>query len=120
MKEEVERWLNKAEDDLKKDEDNFNLKNYDLTSFLCQQSIEKALKALLIEKTGKFPKIHDLIKLGKILNLDENLLKECELLNTVYIESRYPGISEDKYTKEESQKDIRTSKKILKWIKKKI
>ena len=120
MKEEVKRWINKAEDDLRKAVDNFKIKNYDLTSFLCQQAVEKALKAILIEKTGKFPKIHDLIKLGKLINIDEVLLKECEILNPVYIKTRYPDINNEKYTAKESKKDIEIAKKVLEWIKKNI
>ncbi len=56
MREETENWLNKAKDDLRKAKDNFNIKNYDLTSFLCQQAAEKAIKSVLIEKTKKFQK----------------------------------------------------------------
>src|SRR3989344_2960716 len=107
MKEEVKRWWNKANDDLRKAKDNLNIKNYDLSSFLCQQAVEKALKALLIEKKGDFPKIHDLFRLGKLVGLDEDLLKYCESLTSVYVETRYPDISNEKYNKEESLKDIK-------------
>ena len=120
MKEEVKRWIEKSEDDLRKAKDNFNLKNYDLSSFLCQQSIEKMLKALLIEKTGKFPKIHDLLKLGELSNIDKILLEKCESLNSVYIETRYPDISNEEYTSEESKEDIKTAESIIKWAKKNI
>lgn len=116
MKEEVIRWWDKAKDDLKKAKDNWNIKNYDLSSFLCQQAVEKALKAFLIEKTNKFPKIHDLVKLGKLAGLDRDLLKDCERLTFVYTETRYPDASDAKYSKEESERDIQTAEKILKWI----
>ena len=120
MKEEAKRLMNKAEDDLRKGKDNFRIKNYDLASFLCQQAVEKSFKAILIEKTGKFPKIHDLVKLGKIIKINEGLLGECEILNPVYIETRYPDISKERYTSKESEKDIKIAEKILKWIKENI
>jgi len=61
--------------------------------FLCQQAIEKYLKAALFELKIPIQKTHNLLKLynklkeHKDLELDETLLNElCDL----YIESRYP------------------------------
>jgi len=115
MREETKKWLDKAKDDLRKAKDNFKIENYDLTSFLCQQAVEKSLKAILIERTKKFPKIHDLVKLGELVGLDEKLLKNCEKLSPVYIETRYPNVSEEDYTKKESSQDIKTAEQIIKW-----
>src|SRR3989338_7724907 len=99
MKEETKLWINRAKTDLKKAKDNFEIKHYDLVSFLCQQSAEKALKAVLIEKTNSFPKIYDLIKLGRSVNIDDDLLKECERLTSGYIETRYPDMPDRKFPK---------------------
>jgi len=62
-------------------------------AFLCQQAIEKYLKAVLFELKIPIQKTHNLLKLynelkeHKDLELDETLLNElCDL----YIESRYP------------------------------
>ena len=99
MREETQRWLDKAEDDLKKARDNCSIKHYDLASFLCQQAVEKALKAVLIEETEMFPKIHDLVKLGRLANISKDLLKECEKLTFVYVETRYPDVGNRSYTK---------------------
>lgn len=101
MKQETKKWFEKAKDDLKKAKDNFGIGHYDLASFLCQQAVEKSLKAVLIERKNEFPKIHDLVRLGKLVELDERLLKNCEKLSPVYIGARYPDI-EDKYSSEES------------------
>ncbi|MBL7147705.1 MAG: HEPN domain-containing protein [Nanoarchaeota archaeon] len=83
MKEETKRWLTKSKDDVIKAKDNLKIKHYDLVSFLCQQSTEKALKSFLIEKTGKFPKIHDLVKLGKLANLEKDKSKFCLYTNKI-------------------------------------
>lgn len=60
----------------------------------CHQAVEKYLKAFLIFKIGSHPKIHSLTAL---LHLSEEhdqalhvLHKECELLDPMYIEDRYP------------------------------
>jgi len=64
-------------------------------AFHCQQSIEKALKALIEEKINKVPRTHDLEKLyglieeyGIKLKIDEDILDQ---VNDVYIETRYPS-----------------------------
>ncbi len=120
MREEVVRWLKSGKDDLKKAEDNFKIRNYDLTSFLCQQTVEKLLKAVLIEKTRKFPKIHDLVRLGKLAQIDKNLLKDCEKLTFVYTETRYPDAGIKKYTRGEVEEDIKAARRIIKWATKQL
>jgi len=62
-------------------------------AFLCQQAVEKYLKAILfelkipIQKTHDLPKLYNELKKLKDLKLDETLLNDlCDL----YIESRYP------------------------------
>jgi HEPN domain-containing protein len=88
--------------------------DYPLTNivvFHCQQTIEKYLKAYLIERNVPLIKTHDLIKLNglieeiKDLGIDE---KKLIIINEVYTESRYPsdlgllpdGIPSDKQAKE--------------------
>ena len=65
-----------------------------IVAFHCQQTIEKYLKAYLIEKDTMLVKTHDLIRLNDMikeindLGIDENKLIP---INEVYKESRYPG-----------------------------
>ena len=120
MKEETKGWINLAEEDFATAKANFKIKKYKFASYLCQQSAEKALKALLIEKTDKFPKIHDLVELGKLSNIEEKLLKELEKLTYVYIEARYSDVSKDRYTSKETQEDLKIAREVLEWIKRKI
>jgi len=115
--EEFKKWVEQAERDLNTAEYLFEGKRYKEASFFSQQSAEKLLKALLIKKDKKIIRIHDLVKLGKLLNLDSNLIKDCEILSKVYIDSRYPDLGEKEYTKEETTNDIKIAKKILKWTK---
>lgn len=114
--EEVERWFKKAKRDLKQAKDNFKIKNYDLSAFLCQQAIEKGLKSILLKKENKIKKIHDLIELGKSANLPNNFLEYCKEITHAYIYSRYPDIEEPKDIKEISSNFIKHTQEILKWI----
>lgn len=97
MNETVEEWFRKASNDFnnaKKLLDSADDETYDLICFLCQQSIEKLLKALLIQKGQPIDKIHNLDKLGvqakeHYPDLDVNL-NRLKTLSTIGIMSRYP------------------------------
>jgi HEPN domain-containing protein len=61
--------------------------------FMCQQSLEKLLKAHVAARTGEFPpRIHNLMRLEEAAGLhctpDEKAL--LERLSLYYIQTRYP------------------------------
>ncbi len=96
MKKQAEDWILLADKDLYAAEliikDEYPLTN--IVAFHCQQTIEKYLKAYLLEKDIPVIKTHDLIKLnGMIKEIKELGIDEEKLIiiNEVYIESRYPG-----------------------------
>ena len=91
--------------------------HFDGATFFCQQAVEKALKALLIKKTGKFPKIHDLTKLARSNNAPKTIVVLCAKINLAYTTSRYPD-SPKKYTKKECKLVLKYCQKVLEWIKK--
>jgi HEPN domain-containing protein len=90
-----------------------------LDCFHCQQSAEKALKALLIFRSVPFPKTHDLNLLLRVLPLD---LKpkifglDLSTLNVFAAEARYPGDFPDATTNEASNA-VLLSEQILKIVK---
>jgi HEPN domain-containing protein len=96
MKRRVKEWLNFSKNDL--DVIEKLLESDSLTqavAFHCQQSIEKAFKAIIEEKENKIPRLHDLTRLygiisayGINLEIDEDILSE---INDVYTETRYPS-----------------------------
>jgi len=96
MKKQANDWILLADKDLLASEllikDEHPLTN--IIAFHCQQTIEKYLKAFLIENNIPLIKTHDLIKLNsmvkeiKDLGIDENKLIP---INEVYVEARYPG-----------------------------
>lgn len=59
-----------------------------------QQAVEKALKALIVEKGLGFRKTHSVQELRDILSVgavDTGLTDEhCELLDSIYLPSKYP------------------------------
>jgi HEPN domain-containing protein len=98
MKEETKKWLIKAINDyktakrlLKPPEDEIIT---DTLCFHCQQTVEKFLKAFLVENNIDFEKIHTLeylIKLCSTVDSNfENLYEVAEKLASYAISIRYP------------------------------
>jgi HEPN domain-containing protein len=95
MKVVSNEWLKSAKSDLDTIEailDNQSLTH--IVAFHAQQCIEKCLKAVIEEHELPAGKIHNLITLKSIVSkvndfdFDEDLLG---LLNSLYVDSRYPG-----------------------------
>ncbi|MBU3923445.1 MAG: HEPN domain-containing protein [Nanoarchaeota archaeon] len=117
--EEVEKWINKADGDLRTAKYNLEGEMLDAAIFYSQQSAEKAFKALLIKKTSSFPWIHDLKKLAELVEAPDNIIELCSNVNPVYIISRYPNV-DGEYSKEDAEEIIRFAEEVLEWIKEKL
>jgi HEPN domain-containing protein len=89
-------WFKKADED--EFAGNAILKEKKFAAPACfhfQQMAEKYLKGLLIFNQKPFPKVHDLLELETLLlefevNIKE-LHEDLKILNSYYIETRYPG-----------------------------
>jgi HEPN domain-containing protein len=94
MKASTRQWLELAKADLKSCEN--NLLDDSLSSIIAfhsQQAVEKAFKALLEENGMPVPKVHNLTRLHSLTEpfLREDInLSELDLLDDVYVSSRYP------------------------------
>ena len=68
---------------------------YDIVCFLCQQCIEKLLKAFLISKKVRFPKSHDLVHLLELAiskDISMELIRDLiSPLSDYAVLVRYPG-----------------------------
>jgi HEPN domain-containing protein len=120
----VKEWLAKADEDFKfakinLEEDN---KFHPQICFHFQQAAEKYLKAFIVAYDLEFEKIHNLIILLKICSKKEpsllSLMDQCELLNTAYIDSRYPVHWPIDYSKEKTSEMQRAAEKIAEAIRK--
>ena len=120
MKDETSGWWKQALEDFSTAQFNFRGKKYKYASFLCQQAIEKAFKALLLKRTGSFRKVHDLVLLGREVELPDNLLKAIKELTLAYVYSRYPDVKQEKKLKEISSHFLDVSEEVLKWVKERL
>jgi HEPN domain-containing protein len=112
-------WFNFALRDLRSAKKNYEIEEYQVTAFLTQQAVEKALKALLIKKTENFPKIHDLTRLAKLLNAPEDILELCARITPAYTATRYPDISSE-FSKEEVKELVEYAEKVIEWVEKEL
>ena len=66
-----------------------------IVAFHSQQSIEKSFKAIIEYQNKRIPKQHDLLKLKKnienFLDIEEKDNDTLDILNKLYIDSRYPS-----------------------------
>ncbi|SHE32679.1 HEPN domain-containing protein [Thermoanaerobacter uzonensis DSM 18761] len=117
----IEDWFNMA----KKDFNGAKILyehggDYYLICFHCQQAIEKYLKGYLISKTGVINEGHSLVKLCKEAQKYnenfKNFLKDCALVNSYYIETRYPAEEPLYVEKEEVLECMRITEEIMNFI----
>ena len=113
--EEVGRWIEKAKGDLSAAKNSFKSGDYGWASFQTQQAVEKALKGLLIKRTGQFSKTHDLIRLSELVGAPNEIIVDCGKISPSYIEARYPDLPGD-YSEVDAKKFIDMGRSILKWI----
>jgi HEPN domain-containing protein len=93
MKDETRLWLSYAEENFEMAR--LALERGYLNACLqnAQQTVEKALKAALVEVRGEFPKTHSIRELVRVAAVEkvpaEITAEECDLLDSIYIPSKY-------------------------------
>ncbi|MCR4437338.1 MAG: HEPN domain-containing protein [Eubacteriales bacterium] len=125
--EKVREWLMIAEEDLDVAALCFKGSKYLHCAYMCQQTVEKALKAL-ITANGQTPNpIHDLYSLAEDAEVDESLTTEQKFflraLTTYAIAARYPERKKRLYSlckQEEAEKIMRSTEVFMLWVKGKI
>lgn len=78
INEQIDYWIELSDEDIVVTESNFVNKHYLWCLFICHLSVEKMLKGLFVLNKNEIPpKIHDLVKLTKLLalNVPENDLR---------------------------------------------
>src|SRR3989338_7500817 len=125
MRKEIENWLEQAEADFDGAEYNFEGGKYYIAAFLCQQAVEKALKALfLFEKKGEVPQSHSLIYLASNTSIPNKYYSFLKELTPKFVDTRYPDASVDLpsriYDQENTEKIVKGSKEVMKWAETKL
>ena len=92
-KKDVKPWVDASRYDLQTARALLASRRYVYVLFMCQQSLEKLLKAHMTVRTNELPpRIHNLLRLGELSSLvlshEERTL--LERLSLYHIQSRYP------------------------------
>jgi HEPN domain-containing protein len=117
MKPETGRWLEIARGDMGMAEAAWERELYSPCVFHCQQAIEKALKAGLVETGAVVPKIHDLVDLASRLKLDLDAEQKDFLgrLTEQYIPTRYGDVWIE-HPRDVAENYLETTKRIFSWL----
>lgn len=118
----VEKWLDMAIRDLKSAKVLFEHDcGNDYVAFHCQQTIEKALKALIIYLYATLEQGHSLLYLCKKVMVQREefsqYLKDCAFVNQYYIETRYPNENAITVSNEETENCLNIAENILNAVK---
>ncbi len=123
MKEVLEDWIRKAEGDFNTASREIKITervNYDIVCILCQQCVEKYLKAFQIYTIDDFSWGHSLVELLesciRVDNSFEFVRFECSELNG-FMRLRYPA---DFAQKDDAQRALRYTKVVRKFIREKL
>ena len=128
MKETTHEWLSRAKDDIDVVEEIKDIKHLtNMVAFHAQQAIEKTLKAIIDEFDLGFVKTHQLERLLEIVKpyiefkIDHKFI---QILDSLYIESRYPVdiglLPNGKPTEEDANKFLEIAILIYGSVKKKL
>lgn len=121
----IDNWLSLAKYDLATAEDMLKAKRYLYVAFMCQQAIEKILKACYVkEHTSTPPYTHNLLRLVRELSFKDEMSDEMvatiEELNSYYIESRYTEDIRELsklLTETKAVSVLNLTKRLFEWIK---
>ena len=94
MQEETSNWLKYSEENLEAAKVLFESNLYNPCLHNIQQSIEKALKSLFVEKSIPFKKTHNVLELNNLLKKNgvriELTEDECDFIDSIYLPTKYP------------------------------
>ena len=125
MNDKIKYWLELSDYDIETASAMLITKRYLYVGFMCHQSVEKCIKAVMSAKNEDIPpKIHNLIRLAELSGLFDKMSDEQKqtlfVLNPLNIESRYPSYKEmlfSQLTKEKCEAIIKSTGELLLWIK---
>jgi HEPN domain-containing protein len=122
METETQEWVDRAQYDLDTARAMLVSGRYLYVVFCCQQAIEKALKAVIVERSGEFPpRTHNLLRLAELSGVEiaveqSSLLKN---LSDYYVKSRYPESAQaltSTLTQQSAREVLRKTEDTVEWL----
>ena len=110
-------WHKIAEKDMQRVKTMLELDDPEAAGFFMQQSLEKYLKAFLLQHRWKLKKLHNLYTLLDTAVVYKPSLEKyrtlCERVSGYYISERYPALVNTELTCEDIEKNIYEAEKFI-------
>lgn len=124
MEKIVKFWFDSSKEDLEITKDLFKACRYNYSMFMCQQSIEKFLKGIIITITNDHPPyVHDLVRLAQATKFKilPGIETDLRMITGYYIKSRYKADRFDSaiFNKDSARSTINKTEEIIRWFTKK-
>jgi HEPN domain-containing protein len=122
MRTDAKEWLKQAKENLKDARAMLRTRRYLFACFACQLAVEKALKAVIVERTGAPPpRSHNLMDLAKTgqTTLNEIQTEFIAELNMAAIGTRYPeklSQTAKQYTRQTALDFVKKAGEIIKCL----
>ncbi len=127
MRKEAEAWLRISTEDLQSAEVLFDRKLFRPACYHAQQSVEKALKALLIDRDIETPRTHNLLDLNnavKKLGYAAALIDEDAVYLSSIYRARYPSdaglLPLGEPIAQDAERALKIARDIAAWMKKQV
>ncbi|MFH1829962.1 MAG: HEPN domain-containing protein [Pseudomonadota bacterium] len=127
MEATVRQWLEQAQYDLGTSRALFKARKYLYAAFMCQQAVEKAIKAILANREKEIPLTHNLRKLAAVAGIEHELgadrLDFLERLTPFAIKARYGSYKKrlsEICDRKTAQDYLHKTEGLIKWLRKKI
>jgi HEPN domain-containing protein len=121
MRLEADDWWRQAEADLSAAEFNLSGGQWFVVVWLAQQSVEKGLKCLYLQKHGQSaPFTHDLVHLGQLLSVPSAVNSDLATVGPAFQIARYPfptgGSPVDQIDELTALSYLEPAKRVMTWI----
>ncbi len=121
----MQKWIEISDYDFKTAEAMYRTGRYLYVAFMCQQAVEKIIKALITSIDHEYPpKIHKLESLANKAKIDNKLNDEqkdlLSELSFYYLNNRYPDLKKELsqlVDRKKSKELLGKTENFLKWMK---
>ena len=116
---DVQQWVAYAEADRRAAEHLFDSGDYSICAELCQQMLEKIIKAVIVFRTGERPVYeHNLKKLAtEIPEIPDSIIEILLNVSPHYRMARYPGLAQlDLYDESLADETLRNTLEAYQWF----
>jgi HEPN domain-containing protein len=123
----VLQWLERMRYDLDTARAMLKMRKYLYVSFMCQQAVEKGLKAVLAKLNERIPLIHNLRKLAMIAGLEADMTEDqidlLEQLTPFAIKARYGSYKKklsELCDRKKAMEFVSRTERLIKWLEERI